>query len=107
MWPAAVARTTDVFLGHSMQKMNIGHLGHLFVQRQQVWGQDLLQLQAVIHYPDASVPGMAIMCAALRQHRDLALSRASRESIMNNSSRSSTEGQPSGSTALADGDGAR
>lgn len=92
MWPAAVAWTTEVFLGHLIQKMNVCHPGHLFVQTQPVWGQDLLKLQPVICYPE-SWPGMTIMCAALGQHRDLALSPASRASIMNNSSSSSTEGQ--------------
>lgn len=87
--------------------MNICHPGHLFVQTQPVWGQDLLKLQPVICYPDASIPGMAIMCAALRQHGDLALSPASRVSIMNNSSSSSMEGQPHGSSAQADDDGVR
>lgn len=72
--------------------MNICHPGHLFVQTQSVWGQDLLKLQPVICYPE-SWPGMTIMCAALGQHGDLALSPASRASIMNNSSSSSTEGQ--------------
>ncbi|KAL6056637.1 hypothetical protein STEG23_020364, partial [Scotinomys teguina] len=65
---------------------------------QHVWEQDLFKLQVEVYYPDASILGMTIVLGALRQHGGLVFSIIEQVSSMNIRSRSSTEGQSSGST---------